>query len=403
MAAALEHIRVLDLSRVLAGPWAGQILADLGAEVIKVERPGCGDDTRGWGPPYLKQKDGTDSDTAAYYLAANRGKKSIAIDMAQPEGAALIKKLAMQADIVIENFKTGNLAKYGLDYESLSKDHPGLIYCSITGFGQDGPLAHNAGYDFIVQGMAGLMSITGTPESGPVKVGTAVADLTTGMYGVIGILAALAHREQTGQGQHVDMALFDTQLSWLANQNLNYLVGGITPGRLGNAHPSIVPYQDFETKDGHLIIAVGNDRQFARFADLLGYPEWAEDPNFKTNAGRVRHRDLLIPLIAQLMKGRSTEEWRNALDTIRIPNGPINTIPQAFDEETAKARGMKVTMDHPVSGKVDLVANPIKLSRTPISYNQAPPGLGEQSDEILASIGLGVADIAELRRKAVIG
>jgi crotonobetainyl-CoA:carnitine CoA-transferase CaiB-like acyl-CoA transferase len=323
--------------------------------------------------------------------------------MAQPEGAALIKKLAMQADIVIENFKTGNLAKYGLDYESLSKDHPGLIYCSITGFGQDGPLAHNAGYDFIVQGMAGLMSITGTPESGPVKVGTAVADLTTGMYGVIGILAALAHREQTGQGQHVDMALFDTQLSWLANQNLNYLVGGITPGRLGNAHPSIVPYQDFETKDGHLIIAVGNDRQFARFADLLGYPEWAEDPNFKTNAGRVRHRDLLIPLIAQLMKGRSTEEWRNALDTIRIPNGPINTIPQAFDEETAKARGMKVTMDHPVSGKVDLVANPIKLSRTPISYNQAPPGLGEQSDEILASIGLGVADIAELRRKAVIG
>lgn len=403
MAAALEHIRVLDLSRVLAGPWAGQILADLGADVIKVERPGCGDDTRGWGPPYLKQKDGTDSDTAAYYLAANRGKKSIAIDMAQPEGAALIKKLAMESDIVIENFKTGGLAKYGLDYESLSKDHPGLIYCSITGFGQDGPLAHNAGYDFIVQGMAGLMSITGTPESGPVKVGTAVADLTTGMYGVIGILAALAHREQTGQGQHVDMALFDTQLSWLANQNLNYLVGGVTPGRLGNAHPSIVPYQDFETKDGHLIIAVGNDRQFARFADLLGHPEWVEDPAYRTNAGRVRHRDLLVPLIAQLMKGRSTEDWRQALDAIRIPNGPINTIAQAFDEETAKARGMKVTMDHPVSGQVDLVANPIKLSHTPISYDRPPPGLGEQCEEILAGLGLNADDIAKLRQKAVIG
>jgi len=403
MRAALDHIRVLDLSRVLAGPWAGQILADLGAEVIKVERPDGGDDTRGWGPPYLKDKNGKDSDTAAYYLAANRGKKSIAIDMATAEGAALIKKLAQNCDILIENFKTGGLAKYGLDYDSLSKDHPGLIYCSITGFGQTGPLAHHAGYDFIVQGMAGLMSITGSAESGPTKVGTAVADLTTGMYGVIGILAALAHRGQTGQGQHIDMALFDTQLSWLANQNLNYLVGGQVPGLLGNAHPSIVPYQDFETLDGHLIVAVGNDRQFARFANLLGHEEWAQDNRFSRNAGRVRHRDQLIPQIIGIMKSRTTEEWRQCLNDIRVPNGPINTIAQAFDEETAKARGLKVTMDHPVSGQVDLVANPIKMSATPIKYKSAPPAHGAQADDILHDLGLSHSEIEALREKGVVG
>lgn len=402
MKAALEHIRVLDLSRVLAGPWAGQILADLGAEVIKVERPDGGDDTRGWGPPYLKDTDGVESDTAAYYLAANRGKKSIAIDMATAEGAALVKKLARSCDIVIENFKTGGLAKYGLDYESLSQDHPGLIYCSITGFGQTGPLAHHAGYDFIVQGMAGLMSITGSPESGPTKVGTAVADLTTGVYGVVGILAALAHRERTGQGQHIDMALFDTQLSWLANQNLNYLVGNMVPGLMGNAHPSIVPYQDFETADGHLIVAVGNDRQFARFAKLLGHEDWVEDERFATNGGRVRHRDALIPEIIARMKTSSTAEWRRRLDEIRIPNGPINTIAQAFDEETAKARGLKVTMDHPISGTVDLVANPIKMSKTPVQYKAPPPGFGAQADDILLDLGLSDADIKALREKAVI-
>lgn len=403
MAGPLKHIRVLDLSRVLAGPWAGQILADLGADVIKVERPGTGDDTRGWGPPYMKDKDGRDSDTAAYYLSANRGKRSIAIDMAQAEGQALIRRLAQGVDIVIENFKVGGLAKYGLDYKSLSKDHPGLIYCSITGFGQTGPLASRAGYDFIVQGMAGLMSITGTVEGGPTKVGTAVADLTTGMYGVIGILAALAHRERTGEGQHIDMALFDTQLSWLANQNLNYLVGGLTPGRIGNAHPSIVPYQDFETADGHLIVAVGNDRQFARFAHVLGKDEWAQDADLQTNRARVRHRDKLCRDITDIMKTKTTDEWRAALDAASIPCGPINTIPQAFAEATAQARGMKVTLPHNQAGEVDLVANPIKFSRTEIEYDTSPPGLGEHSDVILQDLGLKEDEIAALRAQGVVG
>lgn len=403
MAQALEHLRVLDLSRVLAGPWAGQILADLGADVIKVERPGEGDDTRGWGPPYLKNKDGSDSDTAAYYLAANRGKKSIAIDIAKPEGAALIVEMVRHVDIVIENFKTGGLARYGLDYESLSKINPRLIYCSITGFGQTGPKAHTPGYDFIVQGMAGLMSITGSEESGPVKVGTAVADLTTGIYGVIGILAAIAHRDQSGRGQHIDMALFDTQLSWLANQNLNYLVGDIVPGLMGNAHPSIVPYQDFKTQDGHLIIAVGNDRQFARFANLIGHDEWSEDVRFKTNGARVRNRHLLIPKIADIMAQKTTTVWRELLESARVPCGPINTIAQAFNEETAKARGMAVAMNDPEAGEIKLVANPIKFSQTPLQYHRPPPRLGEHTQEILCGFGYSLDQIAALKADGVIG
>ncbi|MFZ5608455.1 MAG: CaiB/BaiF CoA transferase family protein [Pseudomonadota bacterium] len=403
MAGPLTHLKVLDLSRVLAGPWAGQILADLGAQVVKVERPDGGDDTRSWGPPYMKRRDGSQSDTAAYFLAANRGKRSIAIDMAKPQGAELIRRLAQHSDILIENFKVGGLAKYGLDYPRLAADHPGLIYCSITGFGQNGPMAPRAGYDFLIQGMAGLMSITGTPESGPVKVGTAVADLTTGMYAVIGILAALAHRARTGEGQHVDMALFDTQLSWLANQNLNYLVGGIVPGRLGNAHPSIVPYQDFPTADGRLIVAIGNDRQFARFAALLGHGEWSEEGRYASNAARVRGRDTLVPAIAAIMARETTQHWRRLLDEAGIPCGPINSIAEAFAEPTAVARGLKVDMAHEEAGRLSLVANPIKLSATPLDYGLPPPGLGAHSDEILAELGVTDSEREALRAAKVIG
>ena len=403
MTTPLEHLKVLDLSRVLAGPWATQILADLGADVVKIERPGAGDDTRGWGPPYLKDADGQETGEAAYYLAANRNKRSMAVDISTPDGQAIIRALAAESDILVENFKVGGLAKYGLDYESLAAVNPGLIYCSITGFGQNGPYAAQAGYDFIVQGLSGLMSITGQPDGPPTKVGTAVADLTTGMYGVIGILAALAHRARTGEGQHVDMALLDTQMSWLANQNMNWLVGGTVPTRRGNAHPNIVPYQDFATSDGHVIVCVGNDRQFARFAGALGLGHLAEDARFATNRGRVTHRDDLVPQLAAAMQQRSTADWLAVLAEINIPHGPINNVADAFADPQALHRGMAVEMDHPLGVPVRTVANPVRLSKTPVSYRNAPPLLGAQTDDVLGELGYHADAIAALRRDGVVG
>jgi crotonobetainyl-CoA:carnitine CoA-transferase CaiB-like acyl-CoA transferase len=402
MAGPLHGVRVLDLSRVLAGPWAGQLLADLGADVIKVEKPGAGDDTRAWGPPYLPDAKGEPTSEAAYYLSANRGKRSVAIDMTQAEGQALIQQLATTVDVVLENFKRGGLAKYGLDYASLSALNPKLVYCSITGFGQTGPNADRPGYDFIVQGMAGLMSITGSPESGPLKVGVAIADLTTGMYSVIGVLSALLHARATGQGQHLDLALFDVQLGWLANQNMNYLAGGKTPGLLGNAHPNIVPYQDFETADGRVIVAVGNDAQYRRYCALLGHPEWGVDPDFVSNAQRVKNRVDLIARVSAVMRTRSTQAWLEALEAAGIPAGPIYSIPQAFATDQVAARGLKVTQPHPTAGTVTTVANPIKFSATPIIYDRPPPLLGEHSKDILRGLGLNDDAISALAAKGVV-
>jgi len=402
MAGPLSHLKILDLSRVLAGPWATQILGDLGADVIKVERPGTGDDTRGWGPPYLRDAEGRDSREAAYYLSANRNKRSIAIDLAAPEGQAVIKALTARSDVVVENFKAGGLKKYGLDYASLKAVNEALVYCSITGFGQDGPYAGRAGYDFIVQGMSGLMSITGAPDGPPTKVGTAVADLTTGMYAAIGILAALAHRERTGKGQHIDMALLDTQMSWLANQNMNYLVGGESPDRQGNAHPNIVPYQDFETKDGHIIVAVGNDRQFARFADAIGAPDLAKNPSYAANEGRVRHRDSLVPAIEAQMRSRTTAEWTERLEGAGIPHGPIHSVGEAFSDPQAVHRGMRVDMAHPLGVTLATVANPVRMSATPPDYRRPPPMLGEHTDALLDELGIHGAEAERLKKAGVV-
>ncbi len=402
MTGPLSHLTILDMSRVLAGPWAGQILADLGAEVIKVERPGAGDDTRAWGPPFLKDATGKDSRESAYYLAANRGKRSIAIDIARPEGQAIVKKLARRSDALIENYRVGGLRRYGLDYESLAALHPGLVYCSITGFGQDGPMADEPGYDFLIQGMAGLMSITGAEDGPPTKVGTAVADLTTGMYAVIAILAAIAHREKTGHGQHIDMALFDTQLGWLANQNMNYLVGGTVPQRRGNAHPNIVPYQDFRTRDGYIIVCVGNDRQFARFAEAIEEPGLAADARFSTNAARVRNRATLVGIITRRMAAKSTDEWLHILKRARVPHGPINDIAQAFAHPQAIHRGLRVDLDHPLGVRVPTVANPIRYSGSAIAYRDPPPMLGQHTDAILSGLGYDADEIARLREAGVV-
>ncbi|HVL75223.1 MAG TPA: CaiB/BaiF CoA-transferase family protein, partial [Noviherbaspirillum sp.] len=350
MAGALSHIRVLDLSRILAGPWAGQILADLGADVIKVERPGSGDDTRGWGPPFLKDREGNPTDVAAYYLCANRNKRSIAVDITRPEGQAVIRALAAQSDVVLENFKVGGLKQYGLDYDSLKALNPRLIYCSITGFGQTGPYAARAGYDFLIQGMGGLMSLTGLPDGepggGPMKVGVALTDVLTGLYAATAVLAALAHRDQGGKGQHIDLALLDVQVACLANQALNYLTTGASPKRLGNSHPSIVPYQDFPTADGYMILAIGNDGQFARFCEVAGCPELAADSRFATNKGRVENRSVLIPLLRQKTVFRTTAEWVAALESVAVPCGPINTLAEVFADPQVVARGLKVEMSH---------------------------------------------------------
>jgi len=404
---ALSHIRVLDLSRVLAGPWAGQILADLGAEVIKVERPGKGDDTRAWGPPFLKDPQGENTSEAAYYLSANRNKQSVTIDFTLPEGQKLVRELAAKSDILIENFKAGGLAAYGLDYASLRAINPRLIYCSITGFGQTGPYSRRAGYDFMIQGLGGLMSLTGREESaegaGPVKVGVALTDVLTGVYSSTAILAALAHREQGGQGQHIDMALLDVQVACLANQALNYLTTGVAPVRLGNAHPNIVPYQDFPTADGDFILTVGNDGQFRKFAEVAGQPQWADDPRFLTNKLRVAHRAELIPLIRQATVFKTTAQWVSDLERVGVPCGPINDLAQVFADPQVQARGLALRLPHALGGSVPQVASPIRLSETPVEYRSAPPLLGEHTDVVLeALLGLHAADIAGLREAGVL-
>ncbi|MDH4569873.1 CoA transferase [Pseudomonas sp. BN414] len=407
MAGALSHIRVLDLSRVLAGPWSGQILADLGAEVIKVERPGSGDDTRAWGPPFLKGADGRDTSEAAYFLSANRNKQSITIDFTRPEGQKLVRELAEKSDILIENFKVGGLAAYGLDYESLKAINPRLIYCSITGFGQSGPYAKRAGYDFMIQGLGGLMSITGRSDqedgAGPVKVGVALTDILTGLYSSVAMLAALASRDISGKGQHIDMALLDVQVACLANQAMNYLTTGNPPKRLGNAHPNIVPYQDFPTADGDFILTVGNDSQFRKFCEVAGHREWADDPRFSSNKARVAHRAELIPMIRQATVFKTTAEWVSALEEVGVPCGPINDLAAVFSDPQVLARGLRVELEHPLAGVVPQVASPLRLSDTPVEYRMPPPLLGEHTQEVLRRVlGLAAEQVESLRKAEVI-
>lgn len=404
---ALSHLRVLDLSRVLAGPWAGQILADLGAEVIKVERPGNGDDTRAWGPPFLKDAYGESTGEAAYYLSANRNKQSVTIDFTKPQGQQLVRELAAKSDILIENFKVGGLEAYGLDYASLKVLNPDLIYCSITGFGQTGPYAKRAGYDFMVQGLGGLMSLTGRPEgdegAGPVKVGVALTDILTGLYSTVAILAALAHRQHDGGGQHIDMALLDVQVACLANQAMNYLTTGVAPQRLGNAHPNIVPYQDFPTADGDFILTVGNDSQFRKFAEVAGRPEWVDDPRFATNKLRVANRSELVPLIRQATVFKTTAQWVAQLEAVGVPCGPINDLAQVFADPQVQARGLAMQLPHVLAGLVPQVASPIRLSKTPVEYRNAPPLLGEHTRQVLEQVlGLKAATVEALRRSGVV-
>ncbi len=404
---ALGHLRVLDLTRVLAGPWCTQLLADLGADVIKIERPGSGDDTRGWGPPYLKDAQGRDTTEAAYYLAANRGKRSVTIDISKPEGQRLVRELARKSDILVENYRVGQLAKYGLDYASLAAANPKLIYCSITGFGQTGPYRERAGYDFIIQGMGGFMSITGErddlPGGGPQKAGVAVSDLMTGMYSAVAILAALAHREVTGEGQHLDLALFDVMVAMLANMNMNHLVSGKAPGRAGNAHQNIVPYQVFAAADGHVIIAVGNDSQYAKFCEIAGRPELATDARFAKNADRVRNRAVLVPLLEEIVRARPVAFWTEQLEAAGVPCGPINSIAQALADPQIVARGLRIDLPHPLAGHVPLVGNPIKMSATPPAYDRPPPLLGEHTEEVLRQLlGCSEHDLLALRQAGAI-
>ncbi|MEQ3621583.1 MAG: CaiB/BaiF CoA-transferase family protein [Marinobacter sp.] len=406
MTGALSHLRVLDLSRVLAGPWAGQLLGDLGAEVIKIERPKSGDDTRSWGPPYLQGADGN-ADLSAYFLTANRNKQSLAVDIAHPEGQELIRKLVAESDVILENFKVGGLKRYGLDYDNLKQINPKLIYCSITGFGQDGPYANRPGYDFLIQAMGGLMSITGQPDgepgAGPMKVGVALTDIMTGLYATIGVLAALSHRDRTGEGQYVEAALLDVQVACLANQAMNYLTTGQAPGRMGNAHPNIVPYQDFPTADGNMVLTVGNDEQFTRLCDVLEHPEWASDDRFATNRARVANRKELIPRLRQATVMRSTQEWVQILERSGVPCGPVNTLDQVFEDPQVLARGMKQSVQHPSLGDVPTVGNPIRLKLTPVSYRTAPPLLGEQSKQVLETIvGLSSGEIESLRERGIV-
>ncbi len=412
---ALNGIRVLDLSRVLAGPWCTQNLADLGADVIKIERPGSGDDTRGWGPPFLQDAQGQDTREAAYYLGANRNKRSVTCDIARPEGQALIRALVPHCDVFVENFKVGDMARYGLDYASLKALNPRLVYCSITGFGQTGPYSDRAGYDYAIQGMGGLMSVTGERDDlggGPQKVGVAVADLFTGMYATVAIQAALRHAERTGEGQHIDMALLDTQVAMLANLGANYLVSGRVPGRAGNAHVNIVPYQVFEVKApagaapdarDHLILAVGNDGQFAKFCEVAGHPELAQDERFVRNADRVRHRAVLVPLLEQIMMRRTKAEWLPALEAAKVPCGAINHLGEVFADPHVQAREMVQTWAHPVRPDLRLVASPLKMSATPVRQDLPPPLLGQHTEEVLRELlGQDDAALSQLRAQGIV-
>ena len=403
-AQALAGLRVLDLSRILAGPSATQLLADLGAEVIKIERPGVGDDTRGWGPPFVRDASGADTGPSAYYLSANRGKQSVCANIADPQGAALVQALAATADVVVENFKPGDLARYGLDYASLGASNPGLIYCSITGFGQTGPNAHRAGYDFLVQGEGGLMSLTGLADGAPLKAGVGIADLMCGMYAAVGILAALIARQTTGRGQHIDLALMDAQVAMLVNQGVAYLTDGTVPPRRGNDHPTIVPYGTFPASDGSFILAVGNDGQFARFAALAGAPGLAGDGRFATNAARVRNRDVLIPLLSAITTGRPASDWLALCAAQNVPAGPVNDLAQVFASPQVAARGMRIDLPLADGQPVSLIGNPLKMSGTPVTYGKAPPALGADTGAVLARhLGLGPADLSALAARGVIG
>jgi formyl-CoA transferase len=404
---ALGHIRVLDLSRVLAGPWCSQNLADLGADVIKIERPGSGDDTRAWGPPYARDADGRDTTEAAYYLAANRGKRSVTVDIASAEGQQLICELAAQSDVVLENYKVGQLKRYGLDYASLKAVKPDLVYCSVTGFGQDGPYAHRAGYDFLIQGMGGLMSVTGErddlPGGGPQKAGVALVDLMTGMYATIAIQAALVHRDRSGEGQYIDMALLDVQVAMLANMGSNYLNSGKPPKRWGNAHPNIVPYQTFACSDGYIIVATGNDGQYQKFVEAGGRPDLACHERYATNPLRVQNRDELVPILAGMVKTKSRAEWIDQLEAVGVPCGPINDIGDVYRNPQVQARGMVTEAPHPTAGKVKLVRSPMRLSATPTDGGSAPPLLGQHTDEVLHGLlGRSADEIAALKAKGVL-
>ena len=407
MTRPLSHIRVLDLTRVLAGPWAAQNLADLGAEVIKIERPGTGDDTRTWGPPWLKDKDGKETRESAYFLSVNRGKKSLTVDISKPDGQALIRKLAAHCDVLLENYKVGDLQRYGLGYDDLAKINPGLIYCSVTGFGQDGPYANRPGYDFVFQGMGGLMSITGErdelPGGGPQKVGIAVTDVLTGMYASLAVTSALTYRQISGIGQYIDMALFDSIVAFNANQMLNFWVSGNIPKRWGNAHVNITPYEVFASADGFIILAVGNDSQFASFCNEAGRPELATDVRFKTNPERLKHRDVLIPIVKSIILERPSKQWIRDLEAANVPCGAINNMQEVFEDLHVQHRNMRVDIPHPLSGTVPSVASPMKFSATPVTYDRPPPLLGQHTDEILRGLlGLDGEEIGRLRSAKII-
>ena len=407
MAGPLSHVRVLDLSRVLAGPWAGQNLADLGAEVIKVERPKVGDDSRAFGPPWVKDKEGRETKDSAYFTSANRGKKSITVNVAKPEGQALIRALARECDVLIENYKHGDLARYGLGYDDISSVNPRLVYCSVTGFGQTGPYRERPGYDFMIQGMGGMMSVTGepdgTPGGGPQRAGVPIADIITGMYASIAICAALANRAQSGKGQHLDLALLDSQIALLAYQNTNYFSTGTPPKRIGNLHPNIVPYQPFRSSDGEVIVACGNDNLFRKFCDAAGHSELATDPRFVTNGKRVENRTEMTRLIQEIFGKRTTAEWLELLESAGVPNGPINNIAQVFEEPQVKARGVRIELDHAAAGKLPLVASPMRFSETPLEYRLPPPLLGEHTDQILKQfLKLNETEIGKLRADGIV-
>ncbi|MEE8187629.1 MAG: CaiB/BaiF CoA-transferase family protein [Kiloniellales bacterium] len=405
MTAPLHGLRVFDLTRILAGPTCTQLLGDLGAEVIKIERPGQGDDTRSWGPPFAKDEAGGDSTESAYFLASNRNKRSLTLDIAKPESQALAKRLIAHCDILVENFKVGGLAKYGLAYEDLKADFPELIYCSITGFGQTGPYAPRAGYDYLAQGMGGIMSLTGEPEGDPIKAGVGIADVMCGMYASTAILAALHHRERGGGGQHIDLALLDTQVAWLINEGVSYLVTGDVPPRRGNEHQNIAPYKVLPCSDGHFILAIGNDGQFQRFCDFAGAPELAGDPRFKTNADRVRNREALYAALPEITARKTRDEWVQGLAGLAVPAGPVNNLEQVFTDPQILHRGMRLAMDYPGArgGEVELIGNPVKFSQTPVDYRHPPPKVGEHTDEVLKELlGLGEEEIAKLRKDEVI-